>query len=72
MNLIIERNNGTVYSYFESRKQFKNNQEKRKNLRRLDAKDLDHECDLSLHGDNFYMVVPVKKKKLEKSWPAVV
>lgn len=67
MYLIIERSNGVTYSYFENKKQFKVAQEDRKSLGRLDAKDLNQECDLSLHGDNFYMVIPVKKKKLQKT-----
>lgn len=66
MYLIIERSGGGFYSYFESKKQFESGQEERKSLTRLDPKNLNHECDLSLHGDNFYMVVPVKRKKLSK------
>lgn len=66
MYLIIERTDGVTYSYFENKKKFKATQEERKNLNRLKMTVLDNECDLSLHGDNFYIVIPVKKKKLIK------
>lgn len=66
MYLIIERTDGVTYSYFENKKQFKVAQKERESLNRLDPNNLNHECELSLHGDNFYMVIPVKKKKLSK------
>ncbi len=66
MYLIIERENGVDYAYFEDKKQFKAAQKDRENSTKLLMTRLDDECDLSSIGDNFYIVVPVKKKKLIK------
>lgn len=66
MYLIIERSKGSFYAYFEDKEHFKIAQKERKNLNQIEFKKLDDECDLSSYGDNFYMVVPVKKKKLIK------
>lgn len=65
MYLIIQKSD-RVYASFETNKHFKQAQEYRAELRRLEPTVLDEECDLSLHGDNFYIVIPVKKAKLKK------
>lgn len=65
MYLIIQKSD-RVYASFETKNHFKQAQEHRKELRRLEPTILDEECDLSLHGDNFYIVIPVKKTKIKK------
>lgn len=65
MYLIIQKSD-RVYASFETNKHFKQAQEHRTDLRRLEPTVLDEECDLSLHGNNFYIVIPVKKAKLKK------
>jgi|GEM_PF-7021760 len=61
MYLIIEKSDNNVYSYFESKKVFKKNQVERSNLTRIEPKELNNQCDLSLYGDNIYMIIPVKR-----------
>lgn len=65
MYLIIHKE-GRVYASIETKKHFKQAEEHRKNLRKLSPKVLDDECDLSHYGDNFYIVIPVKKKAYRK------
>lgn len=62
MYLIIQKSD-RIYASFETNKHFKQAQAYRADLRRLEPTVLDEECDLSLHGDNFYIVIPVLKKK---------
>lgn len=64
MYLIIEKSD-RIYASFETKAHFKQAQEHRKELRRLEPTVLDSECDLSLHGDNFYIVIPASKRKLK-------
>lgn len=65
MYLIIENSDG-LYAYFETKKHFKKASEYRNNLTRINMTVLDDECDLSSYGENFYIVIPVNKKKLLK------
>jgi hypothetical protein len=65
MYVIIEKSD-RVYASFETKNHFKQAQEYRKKLRQLEPTVLDNECDLSQHGDNFYIVIPVKKAKIKK------
>lgn len=66
MYLIIEKSD-RIYASFETNKHFKQAQEYREaELHRLEPAVLDKECDLSLHGNNFYIVIPVKKAKSKK------
>lgn len=65
MYLIIQKSD-RIYASFETNKHFKQAQEYRADLQRLEPTVLDEECDLSLHGGNFYIVIPVKKTKLKK------
>lgn len=65
MKLIIEKSEGRVYASIESKKHFNEAEKERQNLRRLDPKVLDEECDLSHYGDDFYIVIPVKKKPVK-------
>jgi hypothetical protein len=64
VKLIIQKTD-RVYASIESNKHFKEAEKHRQNLRRLDPKVLDDECDLSYYGDNFYIVIPVKKKPVK-------
>jgi len=66
MKFIIQKTD-RIYASIESNKHFKEAEKSRQNdnLKRLDPKVLDDECDLSQHGDNFYIVIPVKKKSLK-------
>lgn len=66
MYLIIERSEGNTHAYFEDKKHFKSAQEYRKDLTEIRMTNLDLECNLELHGDEYYIVIPVKKKKLMK------
>lgn len=62
MYLIIQRSNGKTYAYFEDKKHFKVAEKDRRHLTRIKMTILDQECDISQHGDNIYMVIPVKKR----------
>ena len=66
MYLIIQKSDGKIFAYFEDKKHFKASDLERKNLTRLKATVFYGECDLSEYGDNIYMVIPVKKKKVLK------
>ena len=59
MKLIIEKINGTVYAYRESKRTFKVNQ-KQRDTPPLDPKALNHDCDLDNYSD-FHMVFNIKK-----------
>lgn len=65
MYLIIEKYRGDIYAYFEDRSHFKQTQNHRGGLRRLNGKCLDDECDLKDFPDNSYVVIPVLGKN---SW----
>lgn len=65
MYLIIQKSD-RVYASFETKAHFKQAQKYRKELRRLEPSVLDNECDLSQHGENFYIVIPVSNRKLKK------
>lgn len=64
MYLIIQKTD-RIYASIETKKHFKQAEEHRKNLLKLSPKVLDEECDLSHYGDNFYIVVPIKKKPVK-------
>ena len=59
MKLIVENINGSTYAYLESESHHRV-AEKQRGGRRLHPQTLDHECDLSVYP-NSYFVVDVKK-----------
>lgn len=61
MYLIIEKQkNKEVHAYVETTEHFEQ-ADKWRLMRQLTIDDLDEECNLHEHGDNFYIVVPIKK-----------
>jgi hypothetical protein len=69
MKLVVQVAHGTVYVYRESEKHFKRVESQRKCSRRMKAKDLDFECDLSMY-ENCHWVFDLnkthKKRKTKK------
>ncbi|KKM66893.1 hypothetical protein LCGC14_1476580 [marine sediment metagenome] len=66
MKLIVSRQDNEYYVYIESEKHFKAIEKKtkkeggRKDMIKLDAKDLEDKCWLESYGDNFYFVFDIK------------
>jgi hypothetical protein len=61
LKLIIEKIDGRIYAYRESKSHFERASKTRGTVQ-LDPEKLDHECDLG-HYDDFHMVFDVKKPK---------
>lgn len=69
MKLIVSRQDDEYYVYIENEKHFKIIEKKtkkaggRKDMRKLDAKELENECRLESYGDNIYFVFDIKNSK---------
>ena len=72
MYLIIEKSRGRFYAYRESASHFRAAEKERPELKKLPAKVLDDECDLSDLPNNSYIIFklavrkPTKKPKKKK------
>ena len=68
MKLVFEMKESVPYLYFESEKHFKVAQKERKLTQEtISSTKLAYECNMSEYGDNFHIIIPVKRSPKRKN-----